>query len=88
MKMEDEVTQCCFYIEVRHAHVPNAQFHTGQNQNDVCSHSYIHSCKCQIQNTAQIQHYCVLLKIMKTAPAPNIYLIVQNVHSPHTNPAV
>lgn len=34
--------------------MPNAQFHTGQNQNDVCSHSYVHRyTKCQIQNLTQ-----------------------------------
>lgn len=36
------------------AHMPNAQFHSGQNQNDVCSHSYTHRhSKCQIQNPSQ-----------------------------------
>lgn len=34
--------------------MPNAQLHTGQNQNDVCSHSYTHRySQCQIQNPSQ-----------------------------------
>lgn len=56
------------------AHMPNAQFHSGQNQNDVCSHSYTHRhSKWQIQNPSQ--HYCVPPKVMKTVPTLLIYLV-------------
>lgn len=72
--------------KVLQTHVSNAEFHTGQNQNDVCGHSYVRSySNCQMQNAAQIQLYCVLLKVTKTLPTPYISLIVQNAHSPHTN---
>lgn len=39
--------------KVLQTHVSNAEFHTGQNQNDVCGHSYVRSySNCQMQNAA------------------------------------